>query len=319
MNQHTGKATEAYAGGASFAVAQEREHRMGMWQSLLSRGGPNGMLPTDLRELRVYGGAQGIWVDKARTSSLTNNGTGVTVGLLHTGTAYADDLTDDGVLYHYPSTNRPATRDLAEVDATKAAGRLGLPVFVVTHSSLNLGKRDVHLGWVENWDDSSKLFLITFGDVQPPQPAIEPEQEPFELVEKGYETSTKKVQTRPGQQRFKFRVLKRYGPQCAVCDINVPEVLDAAHLRSKEKHGSDDPRNGLVLCAVHHRALDTGLFAIEPSSLKICCRASGPDCNALRIQYTTLEHLPEKPHIHALEWIWSRWRHSAGQYGDAST
>jgi putative restriction endonuclease len=300
-------------------VEQEREHRRGMWQSLLASGGPYGMLPRVLRDLRVYGGAQGIWVDKARTSSLTDSGTGVTVGLLHTGTAYADELSGTDVLYHYPSTNRPAGRDLSEVDATKSAGRLGLPIFVITHSSLSSGKRDVYLEWVEDWDDSSKLFLITFGAVQPPQSFIEPEkEEPFELVEKGKKTSIKQVQTRPGQQRFKFRVLKRYGPQCAVCNINVPEVLDAAHLRSKEKQGSDDPRNGLLLCAVHHRAFDAGLFAIEPSSLKIRCRASGPDPDALRIEYTTLDHLPQKPHSHALEWVWSRWQHSAGQFGDTT-
>jgi putative restriction endonuclease len=316
MDQDPSKLIEANTGEntgeESSVVDQELKHRRGKWKSLLSRGGPYGMLPIDLRELRIYGGAQGIWVDKARTGSLTDSGTGVTVGLLHTGTAYADDLSDDGVLYHYPSTNRPAARDLAEVDATKAAGRLGLPVFVITYSSLNPGRRDVNLGWVENWDDVSELFLITFGDVQPPQPVIEPDKEPFELVEKGNKSSIKKVQTRPGQQRFKLRVLKRYGPQCAVCDINVPELLDAAHLRSKEKSGSDDPRNGLVLCAVHHRALDAGLFAIEPNSLEIWYRASGPDTNALRIEYTALEHLPKKPHPHALDWMWSRWQQSTG-------
>ncbi len=312
MDQYANKSNKACDGEKSLLVQQEREHRKSMWQSLLSSGGPDGMLPRDLREFRVYGGAQGIWVDKARTSSLTGSGTGVTVGLLHTGTAYADELSDNDVLYHYPSTNRPTSRDLSEVEATKAAGRLGLPIFVITHSSLSSGKRDVHLGWVEDWDDSSKLFLITFGTVQPAQSFIESEkEEPFELAEKGNKTSIKKVQTRPGQQRFKFRVLKRYGPQCAVCNISIPEVLDAAHLRSKKEHGSDDPRNGLVLCAVHHRALDTGLFAIEPSSLRIRGRASGPDLNALRIEYTTLEHLPEKPHSHALEWIWSRWQHNA--------
>ncbi len=270
------------------------------------------MLPRDLRELKVYGGAQGIWVDKARTGSLTDGGTGVTVGLLHTGSSYADELSDNEVLYHYPSTNRPASRDLSEVDATKAAGRLGLPIFVITHSSSNSGRRDVFLGWVEDWDDSSKLFLITFGPAEPPQPITDLEKEPFELVEKGKKTSVKKVQTRPGQQRFKFGVLKRYGTQCAVCNINVPEVLDAAHLRPKEQHGSDDPRNGLLLCAVHHRAFDAGLFAVEPSSLKIHWRASGPDPNALKIEYTTLDHLPKKPHSSAIEWVWSRWQHSAG-------
>ena len=45
-----------------------------------------------MRELGIYGGAQGIWVDKARTGELTPGGSGVTVSVLHTGQSYADDL-----------------------------------------------------------------------------------------------------------------------------------------------------------------------------------------------------------------------------------
>jgi hypothetical protein len=111
---------------------QEVDRRRGMCETLLHAGGPKGVAPGVLRDLGIYGGAQGVWVDKARTGSLTEDATGVTVGLLHTGSSYADDLSDDGVIYHYPNTNRPRGRDLAEIEATKAAGRLGLPVFVIT-------------------------------------------------------------------------------------------------------------------------------------------------------------------------------------------
>jgi hypothetical protein len=54
--------------------------------------------------------------------------------------------------------------------------------------------------------------------------------------------------------------------------------------------------------------LDAGLFAIEPSSLRILYTASGPDADSLRIDYSTLEHLPKKPHEEAIEWLWSRWQ-----------
>jgi putative restriction endonuclease len=231
----------------------------------------------------------------------------LTVGLLHTGSSYADDLSEDGVLYHYPSTNRPRGRDLAEIEATKGAGSAGLPVFVITYPSPGSPKRDVHLGWVEAWDDSLATFLITFGDRPPISPTTEPEDRPFRLVEER-RTARRQVEARVGQQRFKFRVFKRYGERCAVCGITARQLLDAAHLRPKKERGSDDPRNGLVLCASHHRALDAGLFAIEPGSLRICFPTSGPDAASLRMDYSTLEHLPEKPHEEAIEWLWHQWR-----------
>ena len=42
----------------------------------------------------------------------------VAVGLLHAGSSYADDLDEDGVLYHDPSTKRNPGRDEAVVEAT---------------------------------------------------------------------------------------------------------------------------------------------------------------------------------------------------------
>ena len=75
--------------------------------------------PSQLREVGIYGGAQGIWVDKAHTAIPELAADGVTVAILHTGRHYADDLSEDGVIYHYPKTSRPPARDAAEVQATK--------------------------------------------------------------------------------------------------------------------------------------------------------------------------------------------------------
>lgn len=134
---------------ASGRAVQERARREDMWASLLTAGGPDGLTPRLLREVGVYGGAQGVWVDTDRTRGIDGEG-GVTVGLLHTGRHYPDELSADGVLYHYPRTGRPPGRDRSEVEATKAAGRLRLPVFVVTPAFPASG-RNVQKGWVEGW------------------------------------------------------------------------------------------------------------------------------------------------------------------------
>src|SRR5262245_40542716 len=148
-------------------ISDERVARLAQWTRLQTLGGPLGLSPHTLRELGIYGGAQGVWVDKARTSKLTPDGVGVTVSVLHTGSTYADDLSTSGLLYYYPQTRRPRARDEAEIAATKAAGQLKLPVFVITYPRHVADTRHVFLGWVEGWDDEGKIFLITFDD-QPP-------------------------------------------------------------------------------------------------------------------------------------------------------
>jgi putative restriction endonuclease len=91
-------------------VEAERARREAMWDSLRAAGGPSRLPPQLLRELGVYRGAQGIWVDTQRTRGIDGTG-GITVSLLHTGRHYADELSADGVLYHYPRTGRPPGRD----------------------------------------------------------------------------------------------------------------------------------------------------------------------------------------------------------------
>jgi hypothetical protein len=286
------------------AIGREYDRRMEMWSNVLQAGGPVGIAPARLRELGVYGGAQGIWVDKARTGGLTPGGGGITVAVLHTGQSYADDLAEDCILYHYPSTRRPPRRDAAEVEATKAAGRLGLPLFVITYPAPNANSRDVRLGWVEDWNDEARIILINFGDRPPARGSTPPmEDEPFQLIEEGGRSS-REVATRPGQQRFKFRVLQFYGPRCAVCGLDVLELLDAAHLCPKHEHGTDDPRNGLIFCPTHHRAFDAGLFAIEPETTRIIVRGNSDEASRLLLAYQSLDHLRNRPHPDALRWAW---------------
>jgi hypothetical protein len=267
--------------------------------------------------LRAFYGDRGIWADKARTSGLAADG--VTVGVLHTGRSYADDLLPDGIVYHYPRTS-VAGRDAQEVSATKAAKALGLPIFVIVQPDSS-SRRVFHLGWVEDWDDRAELFLITFGAVPPPPlPAVPDEDEiPFELGRSG-ETRKKTLQvSRPGQHRFSFRVFRRYRAECAACEVSVMGLLDAAHLRSYRDGGSDDPRNGLVFCATHHRAFDKQLFGIEPSTRRLVCREDGPNAQDLGITKSSLSGMSAQPHADALTWCWSRFHGKPEPPGSTTT
>ncbi|HQN95906.1 MAG TPA: HNH endonuclease [Thermoanaerobaculales bacterium] len=288
-------------------VTDELALRLACWNAICDAATTGAVTPSLLRRLGVYGGAQGIWVDKNRTKAISPSGEGLTVGLLHLGKRYADDLFDDGALYHYPDTGRPRRRDASEIAATKEAAESGLPIFYISKPSPASQYRDVRLGWVEGWDDDEAVFLIRFGE-DPPQELLTEDMsddEPFVLVDHE-QKQHRTVAARSNQPKFHLRVFQRYGGKCAVCDLSVSVLLDAAHLRPKKEHGSDHPANGLVLCKNHHSAFDDGLFRIDPESLRCLPRRDGPSLNDLGITRASIDHLRKKPHPEALVWCWEQ-------------
>jgi putative restriction endonuclease len=284
-------------------VASEARRRLDLWNTI-SNERLNDLEPARLRDLGIYGGAQGIWVDKAHTASPELGPDGVTVAILHTGRHYADDLSDDGVIYHYPTTHRPAARDAAEVQATKNAMVHRIPIFIVLPGTESKSRRSLKLGWVCDFDDENRQFLILFGGEHPPAYSkAETTTEPFQL-EQSPNRKASTVMVRVGQQRFRFHVMSRYGHKCAVCEIRHPSLLKAAHIRGKAEYGTDDWRNGLPLCATHHDAFDRYLFGIDPETGAVRCKP-GINEKDIGLREKKLTTLKNTPHVDALRWRWS--------------
>lgn len=62
---------------------------------------------------------------------------------------------------------------------------------------------------------------------------------------------------------FKDRVLTAYSRRCAMCGVQL-RLLDAAHiLPAAHPDSTDETRNGVALCALHHRAYDNGLLTFD--------------------------------------------------------
>jgi hypothetical protein len=283
--------------------------RLQIWADL-QEVGTEAVAPTQIRSLEIYGGAAGIWADKDRTKSLTPDTQGLAVSVLHTGRSYPDDLSEVALLYHYPDTNRSGLTDANEIASMKWALQLKMPIFAVLPSTAGTAYRSVRLGWVEDYDDAAALFLISFGN-EPEGPALpEAEEEPFELKGGSKSKRTSSGKTRPGQQAFAMKVFHRYGSGCAVCTVSYPGLVDAAHLCPVEDDGCNDARNGLPLCALHHRALDRKLWAIDPGTTALACRPQGPTTADLQITRSNLKHLPALPHHDALMFVWRRWQGS---------
>lgn len=280
-------------------IEAEVIRRERMWQALIDRGGPVRISAGVIRDIGMYSGAQGVYRDTGNTGIIA--AAGVTVSILHTGRHYPDDLSENEIIYHYPGTRRSPLYDQNEIEATKNAGKLGIPIFIITEERT---KRNVKVGKVSSWDDQSKTFLITFiNNVYRVPGAIVNEvtdNEHFESTVTSRRRSKNTSTYRPGQTKFKFQVIKRYGSQCAVCGISIYSLLQAAHIIPVSDNGSDDPRNGLVLCANHHIAFDQNMFVIDPVTYQLDFLKETME--SLHISYTDLNHLANKPHQDALAW-----------------
>jgi putative restriction endonuclease len=164
--------------------------------------------------------------------------------------------------------------------------------------------RSVRLGWVIDFDDDSKQFLILFGDNQPKYDPAPPDDSPFQLVG-GATSRTGKTKVRPGQQKFRFQVIARYGCKCAVCSITHASLMKAAHICGKADNGCDDWRNGIPLCSTHHDAFDAHLFVIHPDTLKIETMP-GVSPASIGLATTMLAPVRQRPHHDALTWRLAR-------------
>lgn len=95
---------------------------------------------------------------------------------------------------------------------------------------------------------------------------VSDDKEEFEIEAKATETF-RLVRTRLVQGFFREAVLTSYEFKCAICAIDLLELINASHIIpwSHNVIRRADPRNGLALCAIHDRAFDRGLISIDSS------------------------------------------------------
>ncbi|ROS54084.1 HNH endonuclease [Frigoribacterium sp. PhB24] len=287
--------------GISDWTRGEYERRLTLWSELAKAGNADGLIPSTIRDLGLYKGQAGIFFDG--TGDWTQGSPGrVALTLQHTGSSYADDLTDEHLDYHYPSTQRHASFDRNEIDSVKRTQSLGLPLFVVTPNALRSTLKDVRLGYVDTFDDDAAVFYLSFIESVLPLPSddeLPASEEEVDLFGGLPEQTLRLVQQRTQQRRFKIDVLNRYGPTCALCDITVPRLIQGAHLIPKSIGGADEALNGLPLCLNHHVAFDSFLLRLEPDGSSITY-APGVSKADLHVTRDDLFHLPAAPSASAL-------------------
>ena len=130
----------------------------------------------------------------------------------------------------------------------------------------NTGKKDKEI-WDEftnNWDDlifeSENLFTkfqnMNIGTV------IDEQSPVTHLIGDDVHRT---VKTRVNQSFFRQIILNNYYSKCAICNLNIQELLIAGHIIpwSVEKKERLNPQNGICLCSLHDKAFDTGLIGID--------------------------------------------------------
>ena len=79
-------------------------------------------------------------------------------------------------------------------------------------------------------------------------------------------------------QEFRWKILNAFGKQCAVCRCAEEKILEAAHIKAVADGGSDDVRNGICLCANHHRMFDKKLIQIDLKKWNLSYVADSVKC-----------------------------------------
>ena len=86
-----------------------------------------------------------------------------------------------------------------------------------------------------------------------------------ELPKEGLERE-RLVRVRVNQRFFRSTVLTSYDSRCCITGLTIPSLLEASHIApwSKNQNNRMNPRNGLCLNLLHHKAFDEGLITITP-------------------------------------------------------
>ena len=120
---------------------------------------------------------------------------------------------------------------------------------------------EMNADW-EGFAVESQQALEGFGLVEQAGTAIDDSMS--ELQHKGIDRPVETT-ARVGQSFFRKAVLSAYDQRCCITGLAVPRLLVASHIIpwSHDSANRVNPRNGLLLSALHDRAFDTGLLTIN--------------------------------------------------------
>ena len=177
---------------------------------------------------------------------------------------------------------------------------------------------------LNNWEafaiESERAMTATKADEEPLEPS--PEDDADAPIG---EDRTVITTVRVGQDFFRRAVLSAYNERCCITGLSIPTLLVASHIIPWRDDRSNrvNPRNGLLLSALHDKAFDTGLITVENDmTVRVsdqCPRSDDPyfsdraqhihpalprtqnqPTREVRAQ-AGIPHLPQRAHLHRLK------------------
>lgn len=123
--------------------------------------------------------------------------------------------------------------------------------------------REIWDEFYQNWDS---LFIESEREVAKRKNTTIEKLYQFDLeTQLVGEEELRSIKVRLNQSIFRRIVLANYDNQCCITGLNKPELLVAGHIVrwSQDKKNRLNPKNGLLLNALHDRAFELGMITID--------------------------------------------------------
>lgn len=248
--------------------------------------------PSKLRDLGIYGGAAGVWVNTEVTRDIVDSSSGVAVSVLHTGKDYSDTMSTEGINYDFPNTQRKGSHDQNEIKALKNCFEAQIPLFIISKAS-NKSLRNVHIGLINSFDETNAKAFIKFVGQDKLFPkaneSINESEVEYKVnfesdVNKSLNDSPEKRRSRLSSSsktpRVVYRLVKDYSRdpdvvaealyrangRCEKCQAKAPftkrsngqPYLEVHHIIPLSQGGLDSLSNVISLCPNCHREVHFG-------------------------------------------------------------
>lgn len=248
--------------------------------------------PSKLRDLGIYGGAAGVWVNSDVTRGVVSPSSGVAVSILHIGKNYSDNMSSEGIDYDFPNTNRNGSHDQNEIQALKNCFESKIPLFVISKAS-NQKLRNVHVGLVQTFDEinakafirfvaQDKLFPTANETIKESQAEYKVtfENEVNESLDDSSENRQRRLASRSTKPKVVYRLVQDYRRDpdvvaealyraegfCEKCKEKAPFIkrsngepyLEVHHIIPLSQGGLDSLENVVSLCPNCHREIHFG-------------------------------------------------------------